>query len=167
MSLSILLFLHLQGSDIHASARFLRASKRVHVCVSRCVSVCLCSRVCANASELGPVGPSAAGPQGGAPRCRSAPRYLVPAHKDHAPVNCQLEAWAATAFGLVLGSVCSREVMACAAGMHRGEGSGLQNSHGQQTRNCPFSRTHHVHPRGPSPTWGVMGSVLESWPEDT
>lgn len=55
-------------------------------------------------------------------------------------MNCQLEAWAAAAFGLVLlSSVCSREVMACAAGTHRGEGSGPHNSQGQQTRNGPFA----------------------------
>lgn len=41
-----------------------------------------------------------------------APCYLVPAQKDHEPVNCQLEAWTAEVSGVVpLGSVCSREVM--------------------------------------------------------
>lgn len=109
------------------------------VCLYVCVHVCVRTRV-SWAPWVRVLQARRAGP----PRCRSA-RYLVPAHKDHAPVNCQLEAWTATAFGLVLlGSVCSREVVACAAGTHRGEGSGQQNSYGQQTRNCPFSRTHHV-----------------------
>lgn len=51
MSLSILLFLYLQGSDIRASALHEGAC----LCVSQCVSMCLCSRVRETASELDPV----------------------------------------------------------------------------------------------------------------
>lgn len=113
MSLSILLFLHLQGSDVRANARFPRARERlcVHVCVSVRVSVCVhmsVRHVCETASELGPVDFSAAGTQSGAPVPASLLLVTLSAGPE-GPRRLHTASWspggheaAAEAFGLVL-----------------------------------------------------------------
>lgn len=144
MSLSILLFLRPQGADVHANARFLRASERsrVHVCVS--VRVCVCSwcvHVCEAASRLGPVDLSAAGPPG---RGHPASLFLMTlsaGQKDHA-------AWTLPAGGLgpcPHGPVCGREVIGLCSwdlpGQRpsrrtKGKGLGQQTGAGCQEVSC-------------------------------
>lgn len=169
---SILLFLRPQGADVHANARFLRASERshVHVCIS--VRVCVCSwcvHVCEAASKLGPVDLSAAGPPG---RDHPASLLLVTlsaGQKDHA-------AWTLPAGGLgpcPHDPVCGHEVIGlCSWDLpgqrpsRRTKGKGLGQQLEQAVRKSAVLQIPAC-ALGRNPTREAMGSVRKSWPEES